>query len=339
MLAALLVVAASFIALAVGFAGKRRWRAAFVPVALVVVLLVAPLTLPSSSADGRSVRVAIVQGNVPRDVPPSFEKQLTILHSHVELTESLDDDVDLVVWPESAVGIDPEREPFIADEIGSAARAADAPMIVGGNLDLPNDRYMVVAFLLSARGEFIDRYQKTHLVPFGEYVPARRYLDWIPALDQVPRDAVAAAEKVVFDLPFGPVAPVISFEGDFGSIVRSRIAAGGRILVVATNTSTWEESWASAQHVAMSQVRAAENGVYVIHAALSGISAFVDPTGRILERSGLWEATSLVSDLHLATGITPYARMGDWFALVCVGLTILWLLMGATSRLRRDTVP
>lgn len=339
LLAALLVAAASCIALAIAFAGNRKWKGALVSVALVVALLVVPMGLPSASADGEQVRVAIVQGNVPRNVPPSFEKELAILHSHVDMTESLDEEVDLVVWPESAVGIDPEREPFIAEEIGNAARAANAPMIVGGNLDLPNDRYMVMAFLVSAQGEFIDRYQKTHLVPFGEYVPARRYLDWIPALDQVPRDAVAAAEKVIFDLPFGRVAPVISFEGDFGSLVRSRIAAGGRILVVATNTSTWEESWASAQHLAMSQVRAAENGVYVIHGALSGISAFVDPTGRTIARSELWEATSLVSDLGLATRVTLYARMGDWFALFCVGLTILWLLMGALSRRRRDTVP
>src|SRR5665809_35121 len=118
--------------------------------------------------------------------------------------------------------------------------------------------------------------------------------DRIPALEQVPRDAVAADEPVVFDIAGGKVVPVISFEGDFGSLVRKPIAEGGRLLVVATNTSTWGYSWASAQHVAFSQVRAVENGVWVAHAALSGISAFVSPNGQVIDSTSLWTATAQV---------------------------------------------
>src|SRR5947207_8969152 len=104
-----------------------------------------------------------------------------------------------------------------------------------------------------------------HLVPFGEYVPGRRLLSWLPLLDQIPQDAVAAHDPKSFSVDGGEVTTVLSYEGDFGSLVRQRIGAGGRLLVVATNTSTWRRSWASAQHVAMSQVRAAENGVWVVH--------------------------------------------------------------------------
>jgi apolipoprotein N-acyltransferase len=99
-----------------------------------------------------------------------------------------------------------------------------------------------MAFLVSPDGEVIDRYRKTHLVPFGEYIPGRRLLEWIPMLDQVPRDAIPGREPAVFDVAGGQVAPVISFEGDFGSLVRGRISHGGRLLIVATNTSTWGES-------------------------------------------------------------------------------------------------
>lgn len=338
LLAGLLVVVSCVMVLALGRFLSRRWGTALEWVCVAAGLLLAPIAIPEPSAEGRSVRVAIVQGNVP-DMPVSFEKELAILRSHVTLTESLGQDVDLVVWPESAVGIDPEREPFVAEEIAAAARAVDAPMIVGGNLDLPGDRYRVMAFLISPEGNFIDRYQKTHLVPFGEYVPARRYLEWIPALDQIPRDAVAADDEIVFDLPSGRIAPVISFEGDFGSLVRSRIRAGGRLLVVATNTSTWGETWASAQHLAMSQVRAAENGVWVIHGAISGISAFVDPAGRVVQRTELWEATTSVSEVRFADALTPYARLGDWFAYLCVGLAIASAGVALVSRRRTgDTV-
>lgn len=332
LVAAVIVAIAGSVVLAIEKVGERDGRAAAIASGLTLGLLLAPLALPSNVASGRSLKAAIVQGNVPRDMPPSDLKQRMILGSHAELTEQLEPDIDLVVWPESSVGIDPIRDTSVGEQISDAARSVGAPMIVGGNLDEPDDRYRVVTLLVSEDGEVIDRYQKTHLVPFGEYVPARRFLDWIPALDQVPRDAIPAREKVVFDLPFGPVAPVISFEADFGSLVRSRIAAGGRLLVVATNTSTWEESWASAQHVAMSQVRAAENGVYVLHGALSGISAVISPTGQVISDTGLWEATTLVEEVRLATDVTLYARMGDFFAYVCLVSSFLLLLSGARRR-------
>jgi apolipoprotein N-acyltransferase len=174
----------------------------------------------------------------------------------------------------------------------------------------------------------VDRYQKTHLVPFGEYVPGRDLIGWLPILDQVPRDAVRADEPTVFDVAGGRVAPVISFEGDFGTLVRGRIDEGGRLLVVATNTSTWGDSWASAQHVAFSQVRAAENGVWTIHAALSGISAFVAPDGTVVDRTPLWTATTLQDDIRFSEDASFYARTGDWVAWLCLLGTLLLVALG-----------
>jgi apolipoprotein N-acyltransferase len=187
---------------------------------------------------------------------------------------------------------------------------------------------------VSPEGDIVDQYQKTHLVPFGEYVPARDLLGWFPLLDQVPRDAIAGDEPKVFDVGGGSVATVLSFEGDFGSLVRDRIARGGRLLVVATNTSTWGRSWASAQHLAFSQVRAAENGVWVIHAAISGISAFVEPDGTVVERTGLYEMDSITQQVAFADVITPYARVGDLPALIL----IVVLISPAVLALRRREV-
>jgi len=238
---------------------------------------------------------------------------------------------DLVIWPESSVGMDLTTNEDAQRAVRSAAQAVGAPMIVGGNIDLEGDRYKVVAFHVDETGEIVDVYEKTHLVPFGEYVPARNLFGWIPALERVPRDAVAADEPAVFDIGAG-VAPVISFEGDFGSLVRKPIAEGGRLLVVATNTSTWGRSWASAQHVAFSQVRAVENGVWVAHAALSGISAFIAPNGDVIDSSPLWTATELVGELRFATSVTPYARYGDWFPLLCALVTLVGVALGLRKR-------
>jgi len=304
------------------------------PVLFLVVFAAGPTAIRVPSPHGSFVHVALVQGNVNPLVPQDFEKDLRILKRHVALTERLDFPDGppgvprLVIWPESAAAIDPD-EPVVPPLLERAATAADAPMIVGGSEDVGDrsERYTVMAFLVSPKGEILDRYQKTHLVPFGEYVPARELLDWMPILDQVPRDAVPGDRANVFRIAGGTVATVLSFEGDFGSLVRKRVAAGGRLIVVGTNTSTWRHSWASAQHVAFSQVRAVENGVPVVHAALSGISAFISSHGRVMNSLGLYEEGSMIQTLRFATSITPYARYGEWVLASFVALcAAVWSL-------------
>jgi apolipoprotein N-acyltransferase len=302
------------------------------------VLLVFPAAVPAARPSGPEVDVAIVQGDIPEDRPASYEKDRVILDNHVRLTATVPEDADLVLWPESSVGIDPARDPEVAEEIRAAAAAIGRPLIVGGNLAREDGDYQVMAYLVSESGKIVDAYQKTHLVPFGEYVPARALLGWIPALDQVPLDAVPGDEPGVFEVAGGRVAPVLSFEADFGALVAGRVRAGGQLVVSLTNTSTWRHSWASAQHVAMAQVRAVETGAYVAHAALTGISAFVAPTGEVLARSALWEPDVLVQRLRFAEEGSLYARTGDWFALACAAASLLWVAITVTKR-RSGTPP
>jgi apolipoprotein N-acyltransferase len=305
--------------------------------AAAALVLIAPAALPRADATGAPVEVGIVQGNVPRDFEGSFfDKNLVILENHIRLTENLGTDPpDIVVWPESSVGEDLNEVPEVRAGIERAERAVGVPLIVGANIDAGPEHYKVMALEIGEDGSVTDRYQKTHLVPFGEYVPARGLFQWIPMLDQIPRDAIAADESVVFDVAGGAVAPVISFEGDFGSLVRRRIDAGGRLLVVATNTSTWGESWASAQHVAFGQLRAAENGVWVVHAAISGISAFIDPEGRVVAETPLWRAATLRHTVRFATDVTFYARVGDWLPVACLAVMALGAAVLLATRARR----
>jgi apolipoprotein N-acyltransferase len=297
------------------------------------VVLVAPALVPGSSGQGRPVRVAIVQGGVPAGFEDdTYAKQLAIIERHRRLTARLPpDSADLVVWPESSVGLDLERVPEAARAVRDAARAVKAPLVIGGNLDSGPDRYRVMAFLVSPTGGIVESYQKTHLVPFGEYIPARRWLEWIPMLDQIPRDAVAGDEPGLFEVAGGTVAPVISFEGDFGPLVRARIGRGGRLLVVATNTSTWGRTWASAQHLAFARVRAAENGVWVVHAALSGISGYVAPDAGVFGTIPLGRSATRIATVRFAATISLYARTGDWLPRASVILAVAAVLSGALA--------
>ncbi|MDQ3964667.1 MAG: apolipoprotein N-acyltransferase [Actinomycetota bacterium] len=327
---------------------RLRWTAAGVIAiaAMVPLSFLLPAILPTGAGgDGEVLRVAIIQGNASPGV--EVEDGRARVARHLRLTQALvGERIDLVVWPESSVGIDPFTDENVASMVAEAARAVDAWMIVGANLDAGEDRYNVVTLLIDPTGEIVDVYQKTHLVPFGEYVPWREALDWIPMLEQIPRDAVAGDTPKNFVVPGreGPglerleheIGTVISFEGDFGHLVRERVALGARVMTVATNTSTWKRTWASAQHLAMSQVRAAETGVPVIHAALSGISAFVYFDGTVGKRTDLYEEATIVSDVATGIGSTVYVRTGEWLPIICT-LGTISAVAAALAR-RRNTV-
>ena len=328
-------------------AARFRWGA--IAVSLIVIQVPLSYFLPRAlpeprSSPGEALRVAIVQGNASPGV--LVEDERARVARHLRLTETLaGETVDLVVWPESSVGIDPFEDEDIATMLTEAAQAVDTWMIVGANLEAGDGKYKVTTLLVSPEGEIVDVYQKTHLVPFGEYIPWRSGLDWIPMLEQVPRDAVPGDVPKNFVVPGREVSglerlehevgTVISFEGDFGHLVRERVDGGARLMTVATNTSTWERTWASAQHVAMSQVRAAETGIPIVHAALSGISAFVRPDGTVGRRTSLYTEDVIVGDV--GTGLpTVYARTGEWLSLACVIGTLVALIV---SGRRRANVP
>ena len=327
------VVVAINVCVALAWRDRGAWRVGFV-VAAAMLLTLGPfvgLLEPHTDTSTEPLKVAIVQGNAGAGV--QVEDERARVDRHLALTREIAaEGVDLVVWPESSVGIDPTLDAGIASTVAEAARAVDAPMVVGANLEAGNDRYMVMTLHVDRTGEIVDRYQKTHLVPFGEYIPARGLIGGLSLLQQVPRDAVAGNEARNFDVEGTEIATVISFEGDFGPLVRDRIDAGARLLVVATNTSTWGRSWASAQHVAMSQVRAVENGVPVVHGALSGISAAIAADGRVLADTPLYEEATLVHELAPSDSVTFYARTGEWFPLACLVVTLVALIVGARAR-------
>lgn len=341
----------AFVALAI-LASTRARRVLIAGAAAAVIAAMVPLTyviprIDGSPAAGESepLRIGIVQGNASPGVVVEDERER--VRRHLNLTRTLsDENLDLVVWAESSVGIDPLVDDDVRSMIEEAAQVTKAPMIVGTNLDADNDNYKVTTLLVDESGEITDVYQKTHLVPFGEYVPAREALDWIPMLDQIPRDAVPGDDPANFVIEGNEIpgletlqheiGTVISFEGDFGHLVRDRVALGARLVVVATNTSTWERTWASAQHLAMSQVRAAETRVPIVHAALSGISASVNFDGTVGRQTDLYEEETLVFTTSPSPDISIYARTGEWLPIACVLGALASL---AASMKRRSTVP
>lgn len=306
-------------------------------------LVLLPRALPVHDADGEAAVVAMVQGNVPEHVDDPHADDLEVLQNHIALSRSLPATrPSLVVWPEGSVERDPFSDPQFSQPLTETVRAVGAPFLVGATLDGPGGRFFNSSLFFRPDGSLAGRYDKMHLVPYGEYVPGRRILEpLVKELERVPRDGIAGGTPTVFEIREGRFASVICYEVIFPDLVRRFVAAGARFLVVSTNNSSFARTPASAQHVAFSQVRAAEHRMWVAHAALSGISAVVDPSGRVVRSTGLFEPALLTPEIRFSTRTTVYGRYGDWppvSATVAVWIMSLASIRAGRGR-RRAAVP
>jgi hypothetical protein len=190
---------------------------------------------------------------------------------------------------------------------------------------------------LDGSGAEVDRYDKTHLVPFGEYVPFRSLLGWVDAIDQVPVDRVPGAAAQLLSSPgLPPFATPICYENSFPAITRSLVSEGAGFVVVPVNNASYGTTAASAQHLQMSQMRAIETGRWYVNAAISGISGFVDPSGRVVTSAGLFRPDILRHTIRASDERTWYVRLGDWLPWLALCFVIVAF---ALPRRRRNARP
>lgn len=230
--------------------------------------------------------------------------------------------VDLVVWGESSVGEDLAARPDLARRLASLSAELGAPLLVNVDArasDGPGIRKSAV--LVGAGGPTGDRYDKMRMVPFGEYIPARVLLGWATSVGKAAgEDRVPGDTPVVMDLPGRPdgrpgvrLGPLVCFESAFPDMSRHLVRDGAGLLVAQSATSTFQDSWAPAQHASLAALRAAETGRPVVHATLTGISAVHGPDGgRVGSALPTSASTAAVYEVPLARGTTLYVRFGDW---------------------------
>ena len=252
---------------------------------------------------GKTVQVAVIQGNVPHPGTHFLGRAEDVLNNHLAETAALTAKVkagqlaqpQLVLWPENASDVDPIQDAKAFAEIQAATVAIGVPILVGAVLqDGPNNASNtgIVWDPISGPGE---RYTKRHLVPFGEYIPFRGLISHLTSLTTlVPQNFLPGHR--VGTLTVGPatIADVMCFEVAFDEQVRDGVTHGGQLIVVQTNNATYNHTAETRQQLAMSQLRAVEHGRSVVVAATSGISAVIAPDGRVLVRTG--ELTPAIID-------------------------------------------
>lgn len=329
----------SFVAILTNAALAELWLApAPARRRLAAPLLAAPallLALSFGSGGGRlaqgfahapPLQVTIVQGNndLGSQWRPEFHGAGLDLYARLSSEAARGQRPDLLVWPESAVTFFPAHEPGLRAALGEAVRGIGADLILGAPHHVSGADYYNSAFHLRADGAITGRYDKVHLLPFGEYFPLR-FLAFLRRHFERVRTFTPGAEGVLLETRAGPVAVVICFEAIFPEIVRARMAAGATLLVNLSNDVWLGRGAGQAQHLAMVVLRAVENRTWVVRATTTGISAFIDPWGRVRA------ATPRDVEAVLSASVTPqrvatvYEAVGDVFAYACVAAALLGL--------------
>ena len=329
---------------------ERRVGVAVIRLGAALSAVLLPGLLPlSADAESGTLRVGAVQGNVPVQGAEAMSQAREVAANHARGTRALLEqvdrsDLDLVLWPESASDVDPRTDADVAAMVDGAARAIDAPVLLGTQRLLPAVRYN--DYILWEPGAGASRdvvYTKQRPVPFGEYVPYRRFVRRLaPVVDRIARDMVAGTGQALIEVEIRrlgrtvPITTAICFEVAYDDLIREGVRAGGELIVVPTNNASFGRTQESAQQLAMSRFRAAEHGRAVVQISTVGVSALVAPDGSLLSTTRLFTTDQMIAELPLRTSITTADRLGEWPGRLVGVLGVLLLASGVVSR-RRGT--
>jgi apolipoprotein N-acyltransferase len=289
---------------------------------------------------GETVVVGIAQGGIDQSVKwfPSHQKET--LEVYGALTkEAKEKGAEVVVWPETAAPFFYGWEAEMSTVVDAAAEQNRVAILFGAPWFDPSagGKYFNSVFFLNEQGIAMGRYDKRHLVPFGEYIPLRRLLFFLRKLTAGEEDFSSGVGPALFPARGGPVGASVCYEAVFPEIIRESVREGARWLVNVTNDAWFGDTVAPHQHLAMARMRTVEFRRPMVRAANSGISAVIDERGEVVDRLGLFRKGTLVAQIRPRRDQTAYAKTGDLFALSCTIITFLILIIsGRGTDVRRN---
>jgi apolipoprotein N-acyltransferase len=327
-LSALVVLVNAALALLVIGSPRARWRPALVALAIVAATAAwgtMRLRDGELTRQGTPLRVALVQGNIPQEQKWDPSRAAGILRRYVDMTRAAArGGARFIVWPESSLPFYFQDDPAGGDVVRRLAHDTRAFILVGSDQIQRDDppKFYNAAFLVTPDGTVGGIYRKMHLVPFGEYVPLKQLLFFASPLVEAVSDFSPGEEIVMLPVAGHPVSTAICYEVVYPGLARGAVARGSQLLTTITNDAWYGRSSAPWQHFEQASLRAVEQGRYLARSANTGISGIVDPYGRVVARSNLFERATIEGDVRLLEGRTVYSRIGDLFA---YGLALLTL--------------
>jgi apolipoprotein N-acyltransferase len=298
-------------------------------------------TTDKAAANATQAKVAVIQGNIDQAVKwdPKFQIKTIDTYRNLSLKAAAKG-IDLVIWPETAAPFYFLHDANLSRMVIDAVQAAGTSFIIGSPSFTTNPtayEYHNSAYMVTPEGKSAGKYDKVHLVPFGEYVPLRRWLPFIKKMVAQVGDFKAGRSGNTLAWQDHRVGILICYEVIFPSLARKMVQNGAHLLVNITNDAWFGRTSAPYQHYAMAVLRAVENRRWLARAANTGISGFIDPCGRIVEATPLYEQAAATAQVALLEQKSYYSRWSDWpLALLTFGLpmVIIALLIRQNPRKR-----
>ncbi len=284
---------------------------------------------------GEKIRVSIVQGNIEQDKKWNPDFQREVIDKYKELTtRTLPFNPDIIIWPESAMPFVFGYDKTLTRELITFQKQLNTYLLFGSVLVKDGNKDMLSnsAVLLSPTGSVVSVYDKMHLVPFGEYVPLRRFFPFIGKMVAAIGDFVRGNKSTVMQTPFAKIGNLICYEIIFPDLARKVTERGANLLVTITNDAWFGRTAAPYQHFSMAVFRAIENRVPVARSANTGISGFIDSRGRIMSKSDIFVDAILTEEISVGQERSFYSKYGDIFAFSCMIISTLLIIAGLWAR-------
>lgn len=332
-LAGLVVAVNGAIALAIArreLGGPSRWAPLAASLATFGLVLGYGAYRLGQPLPATTFSATIVQGNIAGSDKWTREKDaiFKMADKYGNLTAARPG-TDLVLWPETAMPEFLRNNPRLFDRLRQDA-ATQKRHLMFGTLDWEGQGTDLKLFnavtVIDPAGNLLGFDYKRHLVPYGEYVPARSYMPaFVLAMNIVGHDYFPGVDPHIFDLPFAKVGAGVCYDGIFPDAVRPAVLKGAEVLALVTNDAWYKDTTAPRVLLAHAALRAVENRRWVLRAANTGISAVIEPTGNIVAKTGVYEDATLVGRAAPMRELTPYTRWADWVS-VLAGLGFLGFL-------------
>jgi apolipoprotein N-acyltransferase len=291
------------------------------------------VSAPASAVEDKTA--TLVQANIPILQGADWTREYfdSTLHDLVQLSTAnpQTSNPGLIVWPESPAPFY-AGDPTFRNAISNLARNANAWVLVGsiGTANTaqgtPSHIYNSGS-LVSPQGVWVSRYDKVHLVPFGEYVPFQRLFSFAGGLTKEVGDFTAGNSRMPLEADGAKLGVFICYESIFPDEVRQFAVNGAQVLLNISNDGWYGDSGAYAQHLKQARMRAIENGRWLLRDTNTGVTAFIDPMGRVVSSVPRKVRTALTGHYALSDATTFYTRHGDWFAYLCAIISAGALLM------------
>lgn len=294
------------------------------------VLPLVVFLLPGIAPSSPTTSAVVLQPNLDEEAQWTTESatamQQRLIARSLQAAEA--SHAPLIIWPESPGPLYYSTDPQFKAAAEGLALAAHASFLFGTVGYTKDNAPLNSAMMLSPEGRPVDRYDKVNLVPFGEFVPP--LFSFVNRITKEAGDFTSGTR--VSPLPYGSrrLGTFICYESAFPNFVRQ---LGGDALVNISNDGYFGRSYARAQHLSLVRMRAVENHRWIVRATNDGVSAVVDPSGRVTERLQPFVETAATVHFGYENGITPYARYGDWFAWICLAASLSCAGLRARRRL------